>query len=274
MCIARTSSSIRHLMEIIPKPPTISRRIIAIDQGLSLADQMKLTGSRANMALYFDIVNTLGILCNRYLPYQRDMHKLAEAKSTLMEEVKRRYPCLEGYEDDWPLKVMITQHRQLQRSGGRGLVRSAHEIESIKQSMRDRKNTTGCVKSKSRKRSSRNASTPARSVSQKGASVRNSQKENAPVPKSRFSTLETISGATVVSDKQPHEAILRFLRNLAQNLSFLLPVFVRYGVTDRSSLRSIRCMENWRAWLYTWVKEGTLTELQFKMVTDGMEKIV
>ncbi len=95
-----------------------------------------------------------------------------------------------------------------------------------------------------------------------------------PAPKSRSSTLETISAATVVSDKQSLDAVLQFLRNLAQDLRFLLPVFVGYGVTDRTSLRSIRSMENWRAWFYTWVKEGHLTELQFKMITDGMVKMV
>ena len=83
-----------------------------------------------------------------------------------------------------------------------------------------------------------------------------------------------MSVATLVSDKQPLDAVLQFLRNLAQDLSSLLSVFIRYGVTDRTSLRGVRCMENWRAWMYTWVKEGHLTELQFKIVTDGMEKIV
>ena len=43
-------------MQTIAKPSIPSRRVTAIDQGLSLADQMKLTGSRADVTLYFDIV--------------------------------------------------------------------------------------------------------------------------------------------------------------------------------------------------------------------------
>ncbi|RDX56834.1 hypothetical protein OH76DRAFT_1395977 [Lentinus brumalis] len=169
------------------------------------------------------------------------------------------------------------QHRQLRRSGGRGIVRSAHEIASLKQCIRDQRLNTGRTKSKTRKRGNTKAScTPGRNISQpKGTtSARRAQKENVPAPKSRSSTLETISAATVVSDKQSLDAVLQFLRNLAQDLRFLLPVFVGYGVTDRTSLRSIRSMENWRAWFYTWVKEGHLTELQFKMITDGMVKMV
>ncbi len=56
MCLVRTISPTQQLMETIPKPSILSRRVTAIDQGMSLADQMKLTGSRADICLYFDIV--------------------------------------------------------------------------------------------------------------------------------------------------------------------------------------------------------------------------
>ncbi|RPD66078.1 hypothetical protein L226DRAFT_188285 [Lentinus tigrinus ALCF2SS1-7] len=256
-------------MKLISKPANVSRRIIAIDQGFSLADQMKLSGSRTDVALYFDIVNTVGSLCDRYLPYRDDICNMLEEKFTVIEEVKRRYNCLECYEDDWPLKVMIGQHRQLRRAGGRGLSSSATQ-RTIKQTVGDREPSGAHTRSKSRK-----PSKAVRSVTQQSTRVHRSQKENLPVPDSRYNTPETMFEATVV-DKQllEHEVVLQFLRDLAQDLSFLLPVFVRYGITGRTTLRSVRCMENWRGWIYTWVKEGNLTELQFKIISDGMEKIV
>lgn len=67
--------------------------------------------------------------------------------------------------------------------------------------------------------------------------------------------------------------IQRFLQGLPQDLSHLLPVFIGYGVGDEGALRGLLRAENWRRWLYGWVSAGELTELQFKMVSDGLEAI-
>ncbi|KAI0646998.1 hypothetical protein C8Q79DRAFT_599051 [Trametes meyenii] len=64
-----------------------------------------------------------------------------------------------------------------------------------------------------------------------------------------------------------------FLRALPLDLSSLLPVFLEYGITDQASLRGVPRMAGWRRWLYSWVREGRLTELQFKMVSDGFEML-
>lgn len=64
------------------------------------------------------------------------------------------------------------------------------------------------------------------------------------------------------------------MSTLAQDLSDLSPIFIDHGVGDDISLRSILRMNNWRAWMYAWVKEGVLTELQFQMIVDGLKKLV
>ena len=72
---------------------------------------------------------------------------------------------------------------------------------------------------------------------------------------------------------QGSETIVAFLRTLPQDLSSLLPVFLQHGVDDSEALRGMLHMPAWRSWLYSWVKEGWLTELQFRMVCDGLVQI-
>ena len=66
--------------------------------------------------------------------------------------------------------------------------------------------------------------------------------------------------------------IIGFLSALAQDLSFLEPVFVKHGVGDDATLRGMLRMSNWHSWIYGWVKEGGLTELQFRMIVNGLEE--
>ena len=53
----------------------------------------------------------------------------------------------------------------------------------------------------------------------------------------------------------------------------MLPIFIDHGVSDSASLQNMLRMDNWRAWMYAWVKEGMLTELQFQMIVDGLKKL-
>ena len=68
------------------------------------------------------------------------------------------------------------------------------------------------------------------------------------------------------------EPIVGFLSALAQDLSCLEPVFVKHGVGDDATLRGMLQMSNWHSWIYGWVKEGALTELQFRMIVNGLEE--
>ena len=63
------------------------------------------------------------------------------------------------------------------------------------------------------------------------------------------------------------------MSTLAQDLSDLSPIFIDHGVSDSASLQNMLRMDNWRAWMYAWVKEGMLTELQFQMIVDGLKKL-
>ena len=103
---------------------------------------------------------------------------------------------------------------------------------------------------------------------------KSTQKENVPLPSSSTSQQSRArSTATLVVEQPPTNAVILFLQSLAQDLSFLLSTFVSHGVKDGPSLCSVLGIANWRAWLYSWVKEGMLTELQFKMVCDGFERM-
>ena len=68
------------------------------------------------------------------------------------------------------------------------------------------------------------------------------------------------------------EPVSDFLRSLPQDLAFLLPVFVSYGVKDGPSLHALLRMKDWQGWLYTWVRQGKLTEFQFTLISRGLEK--
>ncbi len=80
------------------------------------------------------------------------------------------------------------------------------------------------------------------------------------------------SSRTQTTSKDP-SSVVHFLNTLAQDLSDLLPVFIDHGVGDDASLRNVLRLNNWRAWMYAWVKEGVLTELQFQMIVDGLKKL-
>ena len=86
-------------------------------------------------------------------------------------------------------------------------------------------------------------------------------------------TLEPLPRAQEVLQQVSENFMTGFLRDLPQDLTGLLPVFVSHGVADEDSLRSMLRMANWRFWIYSWVKEGALTELQFQMLLEGIARL-
>ncbi|KAI0709177.1 hypothetical protein C8Q76DRAFT_742385 [Earliella scabrosa] len=259
-------------MGLIRRPTKISRRVVAVDDGQCLARQMGLVNSPADVTLYFEILGTVGTYCDRYMPPHKDMEDVRDAKHMLYDKVKKKHPVLERYEELWPIGVMLNQHRQLRRAGAsRGIIRTEDEIKAckrhfVKQHVRGEEG-----KKKSPVRSS---TRPAEVHSINSMCYKSTQKENVPLPSSSTSQQSRArSTATLVVEQPPTNAVILFLQSLAQDLSFLLSTFVSHGVKDGPSLCSVLGIANWRAWLYSWVKEGMLTELQFKMVCDGFERM-
>ena len=69
------------------------------------------------------------------------------------------------------------------------------------------------------------------------------------------------------------EPVAKFLRELPQDLSSLLPVLIATGVNTKQAMSGLIRMKNWRTWLYSCVRSHEMTELQYAMVVDGLEKI-
>ena len=82
------------------------------------------------------------------------------------------------------------------------------------------------------------------------------------------------SRTTPISATTNTEPIERFLGSLPQDLRILLPIFVANGVKDEPSLRGMLRMEGWQRWIYSWVRTGQLTELQYVMIVASLAKVV
>lgn len=63
------------------------------------------------------------------------------------------------------------------------------------------------------------------------------------------------------------ELVLMFLCSLDPDQSDLLPVFITIVI----ALQGPAHMETWKIWLYTWVKENCITELQFSAIATGFK---
>ena len=70
------------------------------------------------------------------------------------------------------------------------------------------------------------------------------------------------------------DPVFAFLRGLDPEQTDLLPVFVAMGVTDGAALQGVARMRTRDAWVYSWVKENHITELQFAAIVSGFKKMV
>ncbi|KAI8998685.1 hypothetical protein BD414DRAFT_475783 [Trametes punicea] len=255
----------RRTMGCIPRPSGgISRRIVSLE-GPCLAKQMKLVSTDADVDLYYSILNTVGELCERDLPHSREVPRNADTKRLIMEEVIRRHPCLRSYEDAWPIPTMINMHRQLRKYGSqKGIMghRMTNSQASSASGSGPRCSTSSRIGSSSRLLS-RSKDRPIRRRSQR-------TRAEVMVP----SGCRAVRNEAIQGSQGPAAYLKDFLQALPQDLTLLLPTFVQYGLVDEVSLRGMLRMQNWRSWLYSWVKEGRLTELQFAMVSEGLAKVV
>ncbi|KAI1795927.1 hypothetical protein LXA43DRAFT_1058162 [Ganoderma leucocontextum] len=274
--------------ETIPKPHNPSRRVLKIDgDSESLARQMRLDGNKNKLKLYFDIVNSTGMLCDQYFPFNEKMSGGWNVKPilrVLVPKLLKKFPVLRNYVDLWPITTMISRHHALCKAGSKkGIIRSASwQSNVIKPTVGGNLSTpntyTRCMNT--RNMFTRSMKAPgykdaagrshklcySQDIARRKGTGSNGYNDDdweaSPLPS---------SPRAPTSEGPP--SVVHFLSTLAQDLSALLPVFIDHGVEDDASLRNMLRMNNWRAWMYAWVKEGVLTELQFQMVIDGLKKL-
>ncbi|KAI0362034.1 hypothetical protein OH77DRAFT_1584525 [Trametes cingulata] len=233
---------------------------------------MKLAGTAEDRKLYYSILETVGSLCERYCPHTQMMPPGIAWKKAMVEEVIQKYPQFKAYPGGWPINTMIQMHRQLRKNGARyGIMRNTMAATSAKLASK-------AARPRPIKRVSSKGEAPTASSS--GAiCVRKAAEKTARIDSGvREAAAPLANGAATIVDAganlhKPATFIEHFLESLSQDLSFLAPVFVDYGVVDEPALRGMLRMQDWRCWLYSWVAAGKLTELQFKMVIDGLAAV-
>ncbi|KAH9854198.1 hypothetical protein C2E23DRAFT_87238 [Lenzites betulinus] len=273
----RSAAYVPHRMSattLIPPPDKVSRRIkIAPTGRMCLAEQMGLRATPEKRNLYYAICETVGKLCDRYYPYQKPAPDPPQ-RQLMVEKAIRVHPILKTYQNNWPLVPMYTMHRQLRKSGNPTGIRQYDQLEV---------RSTSCPPTAGRPRSLRDRSSPRRSVMSGSRLQDSSGRKLTPKtssrrrvsPRSKITVTPTViaskSPSTTTRKVEKHtDFVQEFLRGLPQDLRFLYPVFVGYGICDESALRGLRRMQGWRCWLYSWVRTRQLTELQFKMISDGI----
>ncbi|KAI0831248.1 hypothetical protein BC628DRAFT_742614 [Trametes gibbosa] len=257
---------------LIPQPENVSRRInIPPTDEVCLAGQMKLMGTEGNRNVYYDICDTVGTLCERYYPHHEELPRDDSHKQLLIEKAIRVHPILKSYENCWPIKPMYQMHRQLRKAGSatgitqrrptRLAVCISEGRRKIPQSG-SRSSPRNSMASDSRREDSRRRKLMPKTDYKKRASQRS---------KATSTNVVSRSPSTTARHMEKSGNFLRqFLQDLPQDLRCLYSVFVGYGIGNESALRGMRRMQGWRRWLYGWVSAGQLTELQFKMISDGI----
>ncbi|KAI0374834.1 hypothetical protein BV20DRAFT_1118070 [Pilatotrama ljubarskyi] len=265
-----TSQLDMSVVATVPKPRIVSRRITTLD-GVCLARQMRLANTDENLKVYYSILDTVGTLCEQFLPHTEKVPSGTEWKRILIEKAIQANPTLKAYHDAWPVTTMIQMHRQSRKKGSRnGIMRTTQEA-------------SGVSPSGGRSYRANKAARPQESSSSRGNTAIAASSGvicmRRAAQKTRASQINT-NGARTGSDianinagpsvQKTSTFIEHFLESLPQDLRVLLPVFVDHGVVDEPSLRGMLRMQNWPCWLYSWVVAGQITELQFKMVIDGL----
>ncbi|KAI0637028.1 hypothetical protein C8Q77DRAFT_542145 [Trametes polyzona] len=276
---------------MIPRPRSgpISRRMIVDPKEPCLARQMRLADSAENVKLYYEITDTVGMLCEQYLPHTKDMPGPGALKRTVHKLACQAHPILEKYEDLWPIPVMITMHRQWRRGGSstgitrRGL--GGNPFQCASRTTQQLHKTLRPTDRRPRLRTSGRASETTHIINRRGTISMDDHLGRRQVPESQgeksapdsTSALDRDRSTTLATEFRGDKSckfVLEFLQALPQDLSSILPVFERYGVNDEAAVRGLLSMKEWRRWMYGWVSAGQLTEFQYKMVTDGFDSLL
>ena len=64
-----------------------------------------------------------------------------------------------------------------------------------------------------------------------------------------------------------------FLSALTPTQAALLPLFTTMGIHDKETLYGLSVMDERDTWMYSWVKEGRISEFQFAILKQGLNKM-
>ena len=64
-----------------------------------------------------------------------------------------------------------------------------------------------------------------------------------------------------------------FLSALTPTQAALLPLFTTTGIHDKETLNGLSVMDERDTWMYSWVKEGRISEFQFAILKQGLNKM-
>ncbi|KAI0664825.1 hypothetical protein C8Q70DRAFT_1049031 [Cubamyces menziesii] len=283
-------------------------------EGECLARQMRLAGSESSRRIYYGILSTVGKLCDRYFPHDREMPPGREAKQPLIDEASTHpilfLPPLLSRTQRGRSSEETADPEDGRRAGlHRGIIAPALATTAVRAGSRPEGGTgtragpsTGsrfkpadvagpstsntrpgtvvvAIPSRRTTYKGRAASQPHRNRSRSASTETLSSQARPRPPKAHNPSQRAHDDANAPANSNAavgkgSEAIKGFLRTLPQDLGGLLPLFLQYGVGDGDALRGMLRMPAWRSWLYSWVKEGWLTELQFRMVCDGLAQLV
>ncbi|TBU65878.1 hypothetical protein BD310DRAFT_837180 [Dichomitus squalens] len=237
---------------LIPKPRKRPTSFIPGKADNNLASRMGLSHTQQQLDCYCQIVEDVAKL---YDKHKDEMfgHGVRSDSPAFREKVRQLHLMLiDGYEDAWPIECIVNAHRIRRRDPrtpqcGIGLsnwTKHMGKASKLAQTSPQRRHSRG----------------PTLGHPQERQCLAASYTEELPahLQVSEASTPCSAGAGNSVSNPRPA----------------LLPVFMVMGVNDPVTLRGLSGMESRDRWLYSWVKEGRITELQFEIIRAGMQKIV
>ncbi|KAI0670433.1 hypothetical protein C8Q78DRAFT_1036160 [Trametes maxima] len=285
----------------IPRPIKISHAISPIlRKPGSLASQMRLDDSSSNLRVYCNIVTTIGALADKHkrLFDEEGVTGRSMAWEGFMEMVRHQLPIINSYEDAWPVIDLVREHRhRTKQTSSSGLQHFNRKhgrrlgVDSVSTAPLNTTTSTGMNHQSQvdalpgslptrRCRSDRGslrtvATCPAGPSSTSGPdthgpSVQPEQGRHTEAPPRRENDSGIRASVSVPATDGP---VVAFLGSLCPDQSALLPVFLAAGIADGAALNGVARMEGRNKWLYSLVREGTLTELQFIAVVAGLDKM-
>ncbi|KAI0647002.1 hypothetical protein C8Q79DRAFT_925650 [Trametes meyenii] len=294
----------------IPRPAKISHSLIPkLDEQGTLASQMRLHSSVCSLKIYCHIMATIAVLADEH-GHLFDVEAVKKHSATwknFLKTVLHQLPIIKSYEDAWPVIEIVREHRRrsknpdfrsLQHLGARHTTDLS--IEKTKQSEPPAPSAATKYRRSNRISLWRSVTTAHSagppSISgpvAPGPDVRSEQSphtESLPIQRRRASrtpdpvrisspqAVEVPSvvthDQTAVTEKSDAEPVAAFLSSLFPDQSALLSVLVAAGITDSVTLDGLARMDARNKWLYGFVREGTLTELQFVAIQTGLDKMM
>ncbi|TBU50729.1 hypothetical protein BD309DRAFT_995828 [Dichomitus squalens] len=244
---------------LIPKPCKRPTSFVPGKADNNLASRMGLSHTQQQLDCYCQIVEDVAKL---YDKHKDEMfgHGVRSDSPAFREKVRQLHPILiDGYEDAWPIECICgiglsnwTKH----------MGKASKLAQTSPQRRHSRGPTLGHPQERQRLAASYTEELPAHLQVSEASTPCSAGAGNSVSNPRNYNGTQSCGGLHKFASDP--DSILAFLNSLSPALPALLPVFMVMGVNDSSRDR----------WLYSWVKEGRITELQFKIIRVGMQKIV